>query len=167
MGYTTEFTGSVTVVPPLNEHEVAYLRRFAESRRMLRGNGPYYTGTGYAGQDQEPDIIEYGEPAEGQPGLWCQWTPTDDGAGIEWDGEEKFYSAEHWMPYLIDTFLRQGAQLQHELADRVAGRYYAPEFEHFTFDHVVNGTIDAEGEEEDDVWRLVVTDNEVEVVPAS
>jgi hypothetical protein len=28
-------------------------------------------------------------------------------------------------------------------------------------DHVVNGVIDADGEEDDDVWQLIVTDNVV------
>jgi hypothetical protein len=34
---------------------------------------------------------------------------------------------------------------------------------HFTFDHVVNGTIDAQGDDPDDRWQLVVVDNEVRV----
>ena len=32
MGYTTEFDGSVSISPPLNAHEIAYLRKFAASR---------------------------------------------------------------------------------------------------------------------------------------
>jgi hypothetical protein len=36
MGYTTEFDGSVSISPPLNAHEIAYLRKFAASRRMDR-----------------------------------------------------------------------------------------------------------------------------------
>jgi hypothetical protein len=32
MGYTTEFAGSVSISPPLNAHEIAYLRKFAASR---------------------------------------------------------------------------------------------------------------------------------------
>jgi len=36
MGYTTEFDGSVRISPPLNAHEIAYLRRFAVSRRVTR-----------------------------------------------------------------------------------------------------------------------------------
>ena len=42
MGYTTYFEGAVTVTPPLNEQEIDYLSRFSGSRRMHRGNGPYY-----------------------------------------------------------------------------------------------------------------------------
>jgi hypothetical protein len=161
MGYTTEFTGAVTVEPPLNEHEISYLRRFVGTRRMDREQGPYYCGTGFAGQDEEPDILDYDKAGFGQPGLWCRWEPTDDGRRIQWGGAEKFYNSEEWMAYLIRTFLMPGAVLSEELAAGFEGRYYAPEFEYFTFDHVVNGVIDADGEEVDDVWQLIVTDNEV------
>lgn len=163
MGYETTFIGVIAVDPPLNQPEIAYLRRFAQSRRMLRGRGPYYCGTGFGGQDQEPDIQDYNQPDPGQPNLWCKWEPTDDGRGIQWNGWEKFYDAEKWMLYLIRTFLSPGASLAGELAARVDNRYYAPEFEHFTFDHTLDGLIDAEGEEEDDVWQLVVRGGEVVV----
>ncbi|ACU70079.1 hypothetical protein Caci_1153 [Catenulispora acidiphila DSM 44928] len=161
MGYTTEFTGAVTVEPPLNTHEISYLRRFVGTRRMDRELGPYYCGTGHMGQDEEPDIRDYDKAGFGQPGLWCKWEPTDDGSRIRWNQAEKFYNSEEWMAYLIRTFLMPGAALAAELASRVEGHYYAPEFAHFTFDHVVNGAIDADGEEVDDLWQLVVTDNEV------
>lgn len=163
MGYTTTFRGVIAVEPPLNRHEIAYLRRFADTRRMDRDRGPYYCGTGHAGQDDEPDIRDYDRPGPDQPGLWCKWGPTDDGRGIEWNRAEKFYDAEKWMAYLIRTFLMPGASLAGELTAPVEDRYYAPEFEHFTFDHVLNGVIHARGEETDDVWQLVVTDGEVVV----
>lgn len=164
MGYNTDFRGAVTIVPPLNKHEVAYLRRFAGTRRMDRELGPYYCGKGFAGQDQEPDIRDYNKPGFGQPGLWCKWEPTDDGARIQWNQQEKFYDADDWMEYVITTFLMPEADLAEELASPVEGRFYAGEFAHFTFDHVVNGVIQAEGEEDDDVWTLAVTDNEVVVL---
>lgn len=151
MGYTTDFTGSVTVEPPLNPDEIAYLRKFAETRRMDRTNGPYFVdGSGFAGQGHDPDIRDHNSPPEGQPGLWCNWVPTEAGDGIEWDGGEKFYDSVDWMRYLIDHFLRPGGHAQGQ-----------PGFENFTFDHVVNGTIHAEGERRDDVWDLIVADNEV------
>ncbi|GAA1242145.1 hypothetical protein GCM10009665_36190 [Kitasatospora nipponensis] len=151
MGYTTTFTGQIAVEPPLNEQENAYLRKFAGTRRMNRDNGPYFVdGTGYAGQGRDADIREYSEPSEGQPGLWCQWEPTDDGAAIEWNRTEKFYDSPQWMTYLIDHFLKPGAHAQGE-----------PGFESFTFDHLLNGVIDAQGAEDWDTWQLTVRDNEV------
>ena len=147
--YTTDFYGSVTVEPPLNQAEITYLRKFSDTRRMDRKRGPYFVeGSGLFGQGQDEDIRDYNRPPAGQPGLWCKWEPTDDGTAIRWTGEEKFYDATEWMQYLIDHFLKPGAR-----AARTGG------FEGFTFDHVVNGTIDAYGEESGDVWRLVVEDN--------
>ncbi|GIG86208.1 hypothetical protein [Plantactinospora endophytica] len=165
MGYETRFTGRVGISPPLNPAEIRYLTRFADVRHMDRTKGPYFVdGGGYAGQDVEPDVRDVGKPPPGQPGLWCQWIPSEDGATLGWDEEEKFYEAERWMAYLIDTFLRPGATLAGELAAPVAGRVYAEEFAGFSFDHVVDGVIEAEGEEPDDRWRLAVRDNVVYVV---
>ena len=36
-------------------------------------------------------------PPFGQPGLWCQWVPTDDGHALVWNGHEKFYRSSGWM----------------------------------------------------------------------
>jgi hypothetical protein len=160
MGYTTDFTGQIAVTPPLNSSEVAYLKRFADTRRMKRENGPYYTGTGFAGQDREADIIDYNQPPDGQPGLWCQWEPIDDGTAIEWNGVEKFYDSAEWMTYLIDTFLKPGATASEHMATCPLCTF-PPEFKDFTFDHVLNGEIEAQGEDPDDHWFLVVQDNQV------
>lgn len=167
MGYTTEFDGSVAVTPPLNEAEITYLNDFGDTRRMDRANGPYYAKARNHGVSSinelngfnDKDVRNQNQPPAGQPGLWCQWRPTEDGAGLEWDGSEKFYAAEEWMRYLIDHFLRPGAlALDSPHAD--------PRFEDFTFDHVVNGEIIAQGEDPEDRWKLVVTDNVVERVNA-
>lgn len=156
MGYSTDFTGQVEVDPPLNLAEVNYLTKFNDTRRMHRESGPYFVeGTGYAGQGRDADIIEYNDSGPGQPGLWCKWIPTEDGRGIEWDGAEKFYDAAEWMEYLIDHFLKEGAE---------ASQVDDPQFEEFTFDHTVNGIIEAQGEDPQDRWNLVVKDNEVKTV---
>ncbi|WP_063772022.1 MFS transporter [Kitasatospora mediocidica] len=151
MGYTTEFTGHVTITPPLNPAEIAYLRKFAGTRRMDRDNGPYFVdGTGHAGQGHDPDIRTFDKPPAGQPGLWCGWVPTADGSAIEWNRTEKFYDSPEWMTYLIDHFLKPGAHTQSN-----------PGFADFTFNHLLNGTIDAQGEEPWDTWQLLVRDNKV------
>lgn len=144
MGYTTSFEGQVAVEPPLNPTEIAYLRDFAESRRHRRPEGPYST------RDCAWDADGYNRPPEGQPSLWCNWEPTSDGAGIQWNGAEKFYNAAEWMTYLVDHFLKPGAHAQGQ-----------PGFEAFTFDHTVTGLIKAQGEEPADSWELIVVDNEV------
>lgn len=172
MGYSTDFSGFVTIDPPLNDVEVGYLTKFSDTRRMNRERGPYFVdGPGFAGQDRTPDIIDYNTPPAGQPGLWCQWIPagsisagdwtpearTDHGFGsaIYWNGGEKFYHAEQWLAYLIDHFLRPDAHAKGHDG-----------FKHFTFDHTVSGVIYAQGEDPDDRWRMVVTDNVVTVEAA-
>ena len=54
------------------------------------------------------------------------------------------------MKFLIDGFLMEGGGAQ------LAG---SDDFDWFTFDHVVNGVIEAQGEKADDHWDLVVENN--------
>lgn len=146
MGYTTEFYGEISIEPPLNQQEIEFLEKFNNTRRMKRKKGPYYVdGTGYAGQDHEPDIIDYNEPPEEQPNLWCQWTPNKDGSAIEWDEGEKFYDAAEWMQYLIDHFVGSSPLAKQELP--------------FLQPHVLNGEIEAKGDDRDDHWLLIVGNN--------
>lgn len=161
MGYDTEFWGHVNVTPPLNPNEIDYLKDFSESRRFARHSGPYTVDDGeYRGAD----TIDYNAYAEGQHSLWCDWVPNADGTCISWNGTEKFHEPDQWMAYLIDTFLKPGAHLSAELRDRVPGRYYDKRFGSFTFDHVVDGTIGAQGDDHDDRYQVVVTNNRVEKV---
>lgn len=150
MGYTTEFQGQVTIEPPLNEQEIEFLKKFNETRRMARTKGPYFVdGSGYHGQGQDADVTNYNCPPNGQPGLWCQWTPTEDGKALEWDEGEKFYDSVEWMQYIIDHFLKPGAIAKGELPFLQAN-------------HIVNGVINAQGEDSGDIWRLVVKNNDVD-----
>jgi hypothetical protein len=150
MGYTTDFSGAVSIEPPLNAAEIEFLTKFAETRRMARTKGPYFVdGGGDYGQAREDDVTDYNRPPAGQPGLWCQWVPSEDGTTIAHDGGEKFYDSPEWMTYLIDHFLKPGA-----IAD----------LPFLQKNHIVNGVIKAQGEDMDDRWKLVVTDNKVTVV---
>lgn len=156
MGYDTEFFGEVAVSPPLNQAECAYLQKFAQARRMDRERGPYFVdGSGSFGEGPDPDIRDSNQPPEGQPGVWCQWIPNEDGSALEWDEDEKFYEADSWMAYLIDHFLRPGAE---------ASKTDDPQFVEFTFDHVLDGEIEAQGEEPSDMWLLRIENNVVTVL---
>lgn len=155
MGYTTEFEGVIKVTPPLSQEEMHYLTMFSDTRRMNRKNGPYFVGgVGFKGQDNEEDVIDFNQPPVGQPGLWCQWIPTEDGSGIEWDGNEKFYYAEEWMQYLIDHFF--GAS---PIAKQVD-----PDAADFLQSHTFEGIIEAFGEERGDIWRLRIDESGQQVV---
>lgn len=150
MGYTTEFSGAITVEPALSAEEVNFLNKFAETRRVNSTKGPYYVDRGgFMGQDRSDDVLDYNRPPEGQPGLWCKWVPTEDGEGIEWNGAEKFYDSPEWMVYLIEHFIGRFPKAQGELP--------------FLTGHTLNGTISAQGEEAGDMWLLNVKDNVVSV----
>ena len=153
MGYTTDFEGAITIDPPLNGSEIAYINKFSSTRRMNRTKGPYFIdGDGFMGQDDRGDVIDGNSPDPTQPGLWCQWNVNDD--EIFWDGNEKFYSSAEWMTYIIDHFLKEGAE---------ASKANDPQFKDFTFNHVCNGSIYAQGEDPNDMWKLEVTGNSVVV----
>lgn len=88
------------------------------------------------------------------------------GADIDYIEREDRNDGEVWMAYLIDTFLKPGATVAGERANPVPGRTYPEGLEHFTFDHEVNGVIDAQGDDPEDRWRLHVTANVVTVQKA-
>lgn len=152
MGYTTQFSGQVSIEPPLNQAEIEYLRKFNTTRRMNRGNGPYFVdGSGDFGQGRDSDVVNYNSPPAGQPGLWCNWTVTDDGSEILWDEGEKFYYAAEWMEYIINHFLKPDCIASKELPFLQAN-------------HTCSGSIKAQGEDMGDRWKLYVYNNEVSTI---
>lgn len=151
MGYTTEFEGKFEVTPTLKPEHRMYLSALSESRRMKRSahlaatlpdpvrvaanlpvgeEGQYYVG----GEDYS--VIDYNKPPIGQPELWNQWIPTEDGSAIVWDGNEKFHEYTAWLRYIIDHFLKP-------------------------WGYIVNGTVHYSGEECSDSGTITVTNNEV------
>lgn len=162
MGYTTEFEGSFSITPPLQEKHRAYLAAFATTRRMRRDatkaakrpdparetvglpigtEGGYFVGEeGFMGQGPSPfgDVVDHNRPPAGQPGLWCQWAPEQDGSVLSWDGNEKFYDYVEWLNYLIAHFLKP-------------------------WGYTLNGAVEWQGEERGDQGRIVVNNNTVKI----
>lgn len=160
MGYSTDFTGSFELDKPLTDEHREYLEKFNYTRRMARDaakaellpdpvrqavglpigtQGGYFVGAeGTAGQHSEASILDYNNPPQGQPGLWCQWVPSEDGEEIMWDEGEKFYDYVSWLEYIIEHFL-------------------AP------WGYVLNGEVEWSGEDREDIGLLVVVDNVVTV----
>ena len=158
MGYTTDFEGEFLLDRPLEPLHEAYLKQFSETRRMKRDakladdlddpiriaaglpigfDGAYFVGgRGHSGQDKDNSILEYNHEPPEQPGLWCQWVPTDDSEGICWDGTEKFYEYTRWLEYIIEHFLEPW---------------------HYT----LNGEVYWQGEVASDMGKLIVKDNKV------
>ena len=144
MGYTTDFEGRFNLDRELDEETFQLLSKLNDTRRMKRDVGPeygvegefYVEGKGFKGQDHEDNVVNSSAPPATQPGLWCQWMPTADKLGIEWDGGEKFYEYVEWIAYLIEKILKPKG-------------------------YVLNGTVEWQGEESGDVGRICITDNEV------
>ena len=162
MGYDTDFRGEFTLDRELAPEHRAYLEKFAETRRMVRAphllaylpdpvreaaglpvghQGAYFVGgLGFMGQDRDPSVCEGNYPPAGQPSLWCQWRPTPDGMGIEWNGSEKFYDFVPWLEYLIEHFLKP-------------------------WGYVLNGNVEWQGEDPSDMGIIRCNDNVVRAYP--
>jgi len=144
MGYTTDFSGRFELNKQLSPKMAQYLKLFNETRRMQRNTdevfgvqGEFFVfGGGSFGQDHEPNIVDFNEPPTTQPSLWNQWTPSNDGMAIEWDGGEKFYNYTEWLVYLIHKILAPNG-------------------------YILNGVVEYSGEEPGDVGEIVVVDNRV------
>ncbi len=157
MGYTTDFFGKINVSPPVSEELKNYINTLSQTRRMKRDvnkliemyggkfgyNGSYgEEGEFFAredgdyGQSHDDSILNYNCQPYTQHSLWLDWIITDDGKAIEWNENEKFYGSEDWMRYIIDSFLAPNG-------------------------YVCNGCIQAQGEEPDDTWELIVVNNKV------
>ena len=156
MGYTTDFNGHFVVSKGLSSEQVAYLKKFAGTRRMKRNaelasrlpdpereaiglpigeEGCYFVGgTGECGQDEDASVIDYNSAPKGQPSLWCHWEPSEDGERIEWNGAEKFYRYVEWLSYIVKYFL-------------------------IPWNRVLNGEVQWEGEDSDDAGVIQVSNN--------
>ncbi|MCA8939875.1 MAG: hypothetical protein KDB07_08710 [Planctomycetes bacterium] len=66
--------------------------------------GYFVGGQGFAGQTKDMSVLDYNHPPQGQPGLWCDWTVSEDGKQLRWNGSEKTYKYVQWLQYLIDNF---------------------------------------------------------------
>jgi hypothetical protein len=155
MGYTTEFVGYFQLERPLFDYQTLYLLDFARTRRVKRSPTilatipdagrdavglPLGEEGGYFINESHPQaalsIIDENRPPKGQPGLYCQWQPTSDGRGVEWNGHEKFYRYVEWLQYLIvHFFIPWGYQL--------------------------NGTVTWLGENPSDKGQIVVMNNRI------
>lgn len=146
MGYTTDFRGKLAFDKPLTVKDKNYLEKFARTRRMARNvdakygvEGEFYVdGEGFMGQAQDSTVIDSNRPPKTQPGLWCQWIPTEDGMFLEWDGNEKFYKYVEWLEYLIEKIIEPRG-------------------------YTLNGVIEWRGEDWNDTGTIIVTNNKVEV----
>jgi hypothetical protein len=118
--------GEFQINPPLQGIHFAYLERFGRIRHMKRDvvlleklryplrkavglplglDGAYYVA-GEIPSEHHPTIIEFNEPPQEQPGLWCFWEPSGDGESYIWRNGDKTYGHSTWLEYLIEHFLK-------------------------------------------------------------
>ncbi len=143
----------------LRPEHAAYLHQFSDTRRVRRDperaallpdpfreaaclpvgrEGGYFVGgAGFKGQDDDDSVLDGNKPPKGQPGLWCGWEPDKGWTAIIWNGREKFYDHTEWLAYLIAHFLGP-------------------------WGYVLNGRLDWQGERDDDMGTITVTENAVE-----
>ena len=95
----------------------------------------------------------YNGTAVGQPGLWCDWVPCWDGCCLAYNGVEKFYNPVAWLRFLINHFLKPGAH---------ASTSDDPLFQHFTFDHVLDGTVVGCRRDNKELFAITVVHNLVQ-----
>lgn len=157
MGYTTDFYGKFELNKPLDQKTKTFLKRFNETRRMAFDpnvigqeygiDGEFFVGhhedfsgefAGQVSRDYK-GLVEYNTPPSTQPGLWCQWVPTDDGKYIEWDGGEKFYNYVEWLQYIVKNFLQPKG-------------------------YSISGEVKFQGESPDDRGLIIAKDNKIECV---
>ena len=153
MGYTTDFSGSMKITPPIDEETKNLINGLNKSRRMGRDtnklkelgfNGNYGIEAEFfhdieamskLGYDEyhDPTIININRPPKTQPGLWLGWLINDEGE-LEWDGMEKFYHYRQWLQYLMDNILIPRG-------------------------YTLNGSISYQGEDHHDVGCITIKNN--------
>ena len=96
-------------------------------------------GTEFFGQGKDCSVLDYNQPPNGQPSLWCDWIPSKDGQKILFDQtREKFYGYVEWLEYLIEHFTKP-------------------------WGYSLDGKVLWQGEISSDVGEIVITDNRVSV----
>lgn len=155
MGYSTTFEGRFELDKSLKPEHLAYLKAFHDTRHMkwrteiieeipnpireavglpLGEDGGYFVAFPIGSSEW---VTDYNHAPKGQPSLWCQWIPSEDGKYIQWDGDEKFYHFVGWLVYLIHHFLEP-------------------------WGYILNGVTSWQGEEIDDYGTIVVKDNVID-----
>lgn len=122
MSYPIRFSGQFAITPPLQHPHWVYLRAFAKVRHVRRDAAqaeqvrdeartavglPIGEEGGYcvASEWSSASLLDANYPPSGQPSLYCQWMPNEQGTALVWDQGESFYDSVEWLEYLIRHFL--------------------------------------------------------------
>jgi hypothetical protein len=159
MGHSTHYLGRLDIRPVLREPEIEWLRAYAEldepsaygyaiplnpraerADRVRRQRSTRRTGD--AARVTDVASVPWGS---------CDWLPCVEGCCLQWREVEKSNNAAQWLSHLVDHFLRP---------DGLA-RGAGPDFDAFTFDHVVSGIIAAERNDTRELFLIRAVDNVV------
>jgi len=163
MGYTTDFLGEFELDKQLDPIVGNLINGLANTRRVKRDitklanmlnlsrqeadlrygiEGEYYYNKNdfqNCGQTFDESIIDFNQPPETQPGLWCQWVYSEENNVIEWNGGEKFYNYVEWIKYIIERILKPNG-------------------------YILNGTVKWSGDESFDRGEIQIKDNKIKIL---
>lgn len=165
MSYRTEMSGSITVDPPLNEHEISYLRDFCATRHFRRVNhGPLHIDTCPNLRVESAVDRDVNTPPQNMPYFECPVTVSDKAELIPDPDNPEPAMTDAWLDYLINHLLTSavGAADPHP-TDLTLHATDDPRLAHFTADHVANGRFTCQGENHDDAYDIVVENNTVSI----
>lgn len=189
MGYTTDFSGSLTLSRPATQEEIEYINKFSETRRMKRdvkklfelfegkhgnphaktreeiyGNeGEYFVGgLGSFGQDSDASVINNNCPPGQLP--WGERKSYEDNDELI---EKGLCQPGLWCQWILTG---DGTELQWDGGEKF---YYYTEWLKYLINHFfekwdikLNGEIEWVGEDSDDRGIIVVKNNKVKVYRA-
>ncbi len=125
----TTFKASLTLDKPLTREQIAYIQKFATTRRVRRkekltatrpdalrhavnlpagSQGAFFVGeTGELGEDISFDVLNSNEAPSGQPDIWCPWSVDNDGHHliVSVDNKNYLYIMD-WLKYIIQHFIQ-------------------------------------------------------------
>lgn len=138
MGYTTSFSGGLTIKPRLPDEYVKLFNEIAGKRNNSYGDGDegsfdhlMFGNLGRPG----PSALGLEGPT-GVPACWCQWELDQDAEHtlLQWDGGEKFYEYAKWLAFCLAVIKKDFPRSKFE------------------------GTIEWQGEDDNDVGRLSLSE---------
>lgn len=161
MSYTYDLFGKLSVSPPLNADQVAYIQEFSESYRHkfapkwqswpnpLRDavglpvgiDGEYISSAMGTGVEFLENCMEVDtNTPNNQPSFQCCWTTNAKGTALQWNKLRRTFEPVQWLEYMMEHFFKPWGV-------------------------TLNGKVECHGEDFDDRTLIVVNNNTVRHAP--
>lgn len=124
MGYDIVYEGTISVDKELDQETVDLLKGLSKTRRVaydvdkliadglgtkesLGIQGEFFVKGSYNsyGKEFKEYVVEVNIPPYTQPGLWCNWTVSEDKKALQWTRDEKSYAGHEWIKYIVKKIL--------------------------------------------------------------